>query len=107
MAYKKVRQIHPLSSASPTLPPKEEARLVFTVFASVAKQSPGRVKVYGGIYSSLGAWDISLTLNMTEDPLSALRATSPEGGSKVSFYRLCVNVERANLLARVCERRYS
>ena len=25
------------------LPPKEEARFVFTVFASVAKQSPGRV----------------------------------------------------------------
>ena len=26
------------------LPPKEEARFVFTVFASVAKQSPGRGK---------------------------------------------------------------
>ena len=38
---------YPLSSALPTLPPKEEARFVF---ASGAKQSPGRVEVYG-VYS--------------------------------------------------------
>ena len=44
------------------LPPKEEARFVF---ASNAKQSPGRVN-YHTIY-----------------PLSALRATSPEEGSKI------------------------
>ena len=30
---------------------------------------------------------------MTEDPLSALRATSPEGGSKVCFYCLCERSE--------------
>ena len=61
------------------LPPKEEARFVFTVFASVAKQSPGReAKKYvilnavknpteelTGIYFSLWSWDISLVLNMT------------------------------------------
>ena len=28
-------------------------------------------------------WNISLALNMTKSPLSALRATSPEGGSKI------------------------
>ena len=33
-------------------------------------------------------------LNMTESPLSALRATSPEGGSKVCFYCLCEGVKR-------------
>ena len=54
------RDISPVSAGEFT--PKEEARFVF---ASIAKQSPGRVKVYGGIYSSLGSWDISLTLNMT------------------------------------------
>ena len=44
------------------LPPKEEARCVF---ASGAKQSPGRVG-FRRIYTfSLRSWDISLTLNMT------------------------------------------
>ena len=33
----------PLSSALPTLHPKEEARFVFAVFAREAKQTPGRV----------------------------------------------------------------
>ena len=51
---------NPLSSALPTLPPKEEAGKVFGnsspkeeakfVFASVAKQSPGRVGVYGAYF---------------------------------------------------------
>ena len=54
------RDISPVSAGEST--PKEEARFVF---ASIAKQSPGRVKVYGCIYSSLKSWDISLTLNMT------------------------------------------
>ena len=42
-------------------------------------------KKCGGICFSLESWDISLALNMTENPLSALRATSPEGGSAVCF----------------------
>ena len=44
------------------LPPKEEASFVF---ASIAKQSPGRVEVYGVYTLPLWSWDISLTLNMT------------------------------------------
>ena len=52
-----------------------------------------------GIYFSLWSWDISLTLNMTAFfyPLSALRATSPEGGSKVRFYCL---YERSEVISR-------
>ena len=50
-----------------------------------------------GIYFSLWSWDISLSLNMTERPLSALRATSPEGGSEVCFYCLC---ERSEAISR-------
>ena len=82
------------------LPPKEEAKIVF---ASVAKQTPGRAEVYGAYFpfffrgiaavallprndgKAIVLWDISLPLNMTESPLSALRATSPEGGSEVCF----------------------
>ena len=39
----------------------------------------------GYMYFSLWSWDISLSLNMTWDPLSARCATSPEGESEISF----------------------
>ena len=58
---------------------------------------------------SIVRWDISLSLNMTYflSPIVGIADTSPEGGSEVCFTCHCVNAERANLLARGCERRYS
>ena len=79
----------PIVGFADTLP-EGESEISFTVFASGAKQSPGRVNFRKVCTFSLKTWDISLTLNMT-----------------YFFIRHSVNVEQANLLARVCERRYS
>ena len=69
---------YPLSSALPTLPPKEEARLVFTVFAR--KRSDEANSREGGfpqsIYFSLWSWDISLALNMTRTLLQGIAAVA-------------------------------
>ena len=54
------------------LPPKEEAKKY--VFLNEVKNPTEELT---GIYFSLRLWDISLTLNMTENPLSSALPTLP------------------------------
>ena len=54
----------PIVGFADTLP-EGESEISFTVFASVARQTPGRVNFRKVYALSLWSWDISLTLNMT------------------------------------------
>ena len=68
--------------------------LFLLVFASVAKQSPGRV-VFRKVYSlSLWSWDISLALNMTLSlrGSKATAAISREGGFLQSIFFIALVV---------------
>ena len=117
------RDISPVSAGEST--PKEEAKLHV-----ILNEVKNPAEELTGIYCSLKSWDILLTLNMThyyfrfllrgkwhEVPIGDKifgNLPSREFASSLRFLAKTVNfpchrinVERANLLARVCERRYS
>ena len=88
------RFFYPLSSALPTLPPKEEASFVLLSLRAQRSNLPGGWVFARHIlltlmvgYFAYAQYDVLLS------PIVGVADTSPEGGSKDSFRKLCPKEE--------------